>query len=193
MRPDRPRISRTALQLVKGSSGLIGFSALIKRLPTALLPRGGLTGRCDLAQTINFSLVNSSGYISGQGRSCKRPTGAVGLLSISAGRTREPIFNESAPPFIDARTQRTLDLRHAVVIAANAGTWPAEGHGMSGAPDRTLGLSAAYRKRALPNILRQVLDATIAAIVAPFQRFGPRLLSGETLDATVSNVSSALL
>jgi hypothetical protein len=80
----------------------------------------------------------------------------------------------------------------AVTIAANAGTWPAKDHGMSAAPDQTLGLSAAYRKRALPN-MHQTSDATIAVIVAPFQGFGPRLLSDKTMDATVSNVSSTLL
>jgi hypothetical protein len=50
----------------------------------------------------------------------------------------------------------------------DAGTLPAEGHGMSGAPSDFL----LHIGNELFPILRQILDATIVAIVASFQIFG---------------------
>jgi hypothetical protein len=77
----------------------------------------------------------------------------------------------------------------AAVIMANAGTWPAEDLGTGAAPYRRRRLCAAYRRRALP-ILRQTLDATPCRNCCAISNIWPRFRGNETLDTTVSNVSS---
>lgn len=80
----------------------------------------------------------------------------------------------------------------AVVIAANAGTLPAEGHGMNGAPNQHSDFLLHIGKRAVPNNVRNI-GRNHRRNCFVISNIWPRLLGDETLDATVSNISSTSL
>jgi hypothetical protein len=80
-------------------------------------------------------------------------TDNVDRLSLCDGRViLEPVMN--------TRT---------VVIAANAGAWPAEGHGTTGGADRTFRLSAAYWKQALTNSCAKYLAPSLPQLLRYFK------------------------